>query len=271
MPLLHDQAASLAARVRDRTAAVVHGLTGLDEAGLRAPSRLPGWTRLTVACHLRYGAAATRRMTADALEGRPTAFYPGGRSRQREATLAPAPGESPADVVAGLREESEALDRTWRGLSPAAWATAVVEPAGNTDLGRVTVAFMALLRLTEVEVHGTDLDLGLGDWSDLFVSVALPSRLDWLNRRRPNREAVDPLATGSWLLVPSDGPAWLVAVDAAGVHSVPAERSADADATIAGSNRDLLAWLLGRPTVGALAIGGDRALADAFHRACPAP
>ncbi|MCY3631850.1 MAG: maleylpyruvate isomerase N-terminal domain-containing protein [bacterium] len=64
-----------------------------------ADSQLPGWSRLNIVCHLRYGAQASHRMTSDALAGQPTAFYPGGVSAQRPSTLHPGPQESPADVV----------------------------------------------------------------------------------------------------------------------------------------------------------------------------
>ena len=74
-------------------------LRNLDEAGLEGPSELPGWTRPTIICHLRYGTHALRRMTLDAMAGRDTSYYPQGRARQRPTTLLPAPHERPTDVL----------------------------------------------------------------------------------------------------------------------------------------------------------------------------
>jgi hypothetical protein len=62
----------------------------------------------------------------------------------------------------------------------------VIEPSDRKDLGQTPLGLLALLRLTEVEVHGTDRDIGLPDWSDIFVSTALHRRLTWLNTRRAN-------------------------------------------------------------------------------------
>ena len=53
--------AAISEAARTRTADIVSALAAMGS--LSAPSRLPGWSRLTVACHLRYGAIASRRMT----------------------------------------------------------------------------------------------------------------------------------------------------------------------------------------------------------------
>jgi len=261
----------LVAAVRRRTDEVVAALRALDGDGLRAPSALPDWSRLTIACHLRYGAEAFGRMTAAALEDQTVAYYPGGRAARRPATLEPAAGEGPADVVASLAEHGQVLDGLWTGLSEDRWDLVVREPDDAPDLGPLPLNRLPLLRLTEVEVHGTDLDLGLADWSDVFVRVALPFRLGWLNARRTNHRSVDAAVTGSWLLTASDGPTWRVAVDEGTVRSEPAGRKAPADAVIEAPARDLLALLLGRPLRAEPRYGGDVALARAFSRAFPGP
>jgi maleylpyruvate isomerase len=260
----------LVAAVRRRTDEVVAALEALDDDGLRSPSALPGWSRLTIACHLRYGAEAFGRMTAAALEGRPAAYYPGGREAARPATLEPSGGESPADVVASLAEHCEVLDGLWSAVP--SWDGLVREPDDQPDLGPLPLARLPLLRLTEVEVHGSDLDLGLDDWSDVFVRVALPFRLDWLNTRRTNHRRVDQAVRGSWLLIAPDGPTWRVSVDDGDrVSSRPAEPGSDADAVIEAPARDLLALLLGRPFGTDPRYGGDVELARAFSRAFPGP
>ncbi len=44
----------------------------------------------------------------------------------------------------------------------------MIEPEGKPDMGSVTLSALNLLRLTEVEVHSRDLDLGLSGWDERF-------------------------------------------------------------------------------------------------------
>jgi uncharacterized protein (TIGR03083 family) len=262
---------ALTAAISVRTAEIAGALLGLDAAELVAPSQLGGWNRLTIACHLRYGAEALGRMTADSLGGRPTSFYPGGRRQQRPGTLTPAAGETPFDVVESLVTRSRELERAWASLVGSDWDVLVTEPETNPDLGPLPLARLPLTRLTEVEVHGSDLGLGLGAWSETFVEAALPFRLDWLNVRRSNHRAFDGQLEGSWLLVAAGGPTYLISVSATWVRSVPADRGASATAVIEGSGRDILALLLGRPGTSPLRTSGDLGFAALFHRAFPGP
>ncbi|HVA06170.1 MAG TPA: maleylpyruvate isomerase family mycothiol-dependent enzyme [Acidimicrobiales bacterium] len=257
--------------VATRSDEVVSVLAGLTVAELSAPSALPGWSRLTIACHLSYGADALCRMTRDALSGRAVAYYPGGRAVERTASLLPRPGESPTDVVASLGVRCGELTALWSALTPAEWDTVVTEPADNPDLGPLPLHRLALLRLGEVQVHGEDLALGLRDWSDVFVDSALTFRLEWLNDRRANHVAFDGDVQGSWLLVARDGPRYVVTVRGPEVVSRPAAGGEEAAAVIAGSSRDLLALLLGRPALGGLTYDGDVALGRAFSEAFPGP
>lgn len=265
------RAGELARAAADRTHQLLAALRELSEAAFDAPSRLPGWSRLTIVCHLRYGATALRRMTADAVAGRTTAYYPDGRARQRPATLRPAPGERPVDVLDDWRAAAAELDRAWSTVDDAQWSTEVVEPRGNPDLGTIALGRLALARLTEVEVHGTDLDIGAPDWSRTFVEIGLPARLDRLASRRTNHRAFDRSVRGSWLLHATDGPRWLVTAEGDRVEARPAAEGDAPDATIEGSSRDLLALLLGRPPLRALCFGGDVALARSFGDAFPGP
>ncbi len=261
----------LADAVWSRTADLVAALSPADPSVLRGPSTLLGWDRQTIVCHLRYGAVTSRRMTADALAGRPTSFYPGGRSLERPGTLVPALGERAGDLVSSLAAESAHLRDAWAALSVEQWQAEVREPADNPDLGRITLADLAVSRLTEVEVHGTDLDLGLDDWSEVFIVHALAARIGRLPTRRTNHRPVDPAVQGRWLLRSLDGPCWLLSVSGDRVAASPAEPDAVADACIDGSSRDLLALLLDRPTTRPLSVVGDADLAASFGRAFPGP
>ena len=146
----------------------------------------------------------------------------------------------------------------------------VIEPRARTIVPEMMMA--QLFRLTELEVHGGDFGLGLGEWSETFVRVALVSRLDRLNARRSNHRAVDGGIEGSWLLVATDGPTYRVAIHDSVVDARPvAGDDAAAQATITASSRDLLALLLGRARSEPLAFSGDVTFARRFEEAFPGP
>jgi uncharacterized protein (TIGR03083 family) len=268
---LADRAPDIATAAHQRTEEIVRATNALRSSALLAGSSLPEWDRLTIICHLRFGAEALTRMTNAAIDGLPAAYYPLGRNEQRPATLRPRPDETPADVVASLAAHSEELRICWARVTAEQWNLDVVEPGDNPDLGPLPLARLPLLRLTEVEVHGTDLDLALDDWGELFVNVALPFRLEWLNTRRTNHQRFDTGLRGSWLLIANDGPTCLVSVDGDAVTSRRADATTAATATIEGTSRDLLALLLGRPTRKPLHFDGDESFARSFSAAFPGP
>ena len=265
------RAAELALVGGERTRGLLAMLRELDEAELEGPSELPGWSRLTIVCHLRYGTHALRRMTLDAVARRETAYYPQGRARQRPTTLLPALNERPTEVLDDWQSAAAELDRTWSTLDDTQWSIEVVEPTENLDLGTVTLGRLALAHLTEVDVHATDLGIGAPDWSSTLVEVGLPTRLAWLSTRRANHRALDRSIRGSWLLQANDGPSWLVTVDAGSVKSQPASEHDDADGTIEGSSRDLFSLLLGRPRRTSLRFSGNVTFAQSFESAFPGP
>jgi uncharacterized protein (TIGR03083 family) len=271
VPTTDDLSPQLVDAAARRTAEIVERLRGRPDDDLTAPSQLPEWSRLTIVCHLRYGAAALGRMTSATVRGEPASYYPGGRAQVRPSTLVPRPDEQPADVVTSLAHRSDELHQLWSPLQASSWSIDLVEPADNPDLGPVPLARLPLLRLTEVEVHGSDLGLGLGDWSEVFVRAALPMRLDWLNRRRAPHRDFDATLDGAWLLMATDGPTYRVSVHGSEVESRPSHSNDDARATIAGTSRDLLALLLGRPALTPAVITGDRAFGAALSDAFPGP
>jgi hypothetical protein len=166
---------------------------------------------------------------------------------------------------------SEELNQEWSALDPGAWGVYVVEPQDNPDLGPIPLRRLPLLRLTEVEVHGTDLGLNLADWSEIFIRTVLPMRLEWLNIRRANHRVFDTKLEGSWLLVATDGPTYMVSVDGAKVESRPATPDTQARAVIQASSRELLALLLGRALQTEPVMMGDIAFGHSFSRAFPGP
>jgi hypothetical protein len=155
---------------------------------------------------------------------------------------------------------SRELQSAWPTLSAEQWNVHVIEPANNRDLGPIPLSRLSLLRLTEVEVYGTDLGLDLGDWSDIFINTVLPMRFEWLNLRRANHRVFDETLEGSWLLIATDGPAYKVSVNGLGVESQPASPDSQARAVIEATSRDILALLLGRVPRNPLVVTGDTEL-----------
>jgi uncharacterized protein (TIGR03083 family) len=270
MPAAHDFAL-IRSDIDLRTASIVEALRPLDDAALAAPSALPDWNRLTIVCHLRYGAQALRSMTEAVRSGRPTSFYPEGRAHQRPHTLHPGPEESPRDVIASLARCGETLSQLWSTFRDDEWELRLKEPVNNPDLGPVTLGRLALLRLTEVQVHGPDLDLGLGDWSPRFIELALPMRLDGLKARQVGPHGGGAELEGSWLFRAEEGPTTLITVSKGAVDVSPARPTSPARATVEATSRDLLALLLGRPCLQPPRITGDVAFGQAFSVAFPGP
>ena len=124
-----------------------------------------------------------------------------------------------------------------------------------------------LLRLTEVEVHGTDLGLGLADWSTDFVGTVLPFCVDRLHAVAGALGTPDPC---SWLLV-ADGPTFRV--------SVSGSRGAGREDPAAGVDADHRGveprirsrLLLGRPLLAVPRYLGDVDLGRVFTIVFPGP
>lgn len=241
----------------------------LSDDELLAPSSLPDWSRLTVVCHIRFGAEAINRIITATLAGEEALFYPGGRIEQRPGTLAPSPGESPRDVVESFATRCDELDATLADLSEDDWGLLSREPEGKRDLGPQTVEQLAVLRLTELDVHAVDLDIGITQWSDTFARVGLPLRIDRLGKFLSNNPAAPDRPDGSWLVRAHDGRAYRVTSNGGVVTTRVAEWDERADGVIDGSSRDLIALMLGRDLEGEVVYSND--FARDFAAAFPGP
>jgi uncharacterized protein (TIGR03083 family) len=267
VPLPSDLAGTSVGPVLDALDRATERLTRFVRANvgvLTESSLLPGWSRVTVLCHLRYVAEAMSRMTDAAVSGRTDDMYPGGRDLVRPGTLVMRVGESLETLVESVASTALELRARWNDLAASDWDRRVVD----RDHGAIALSRFLALRLTEVEVHSLDLGLpGLDSWSDAFVDMVLPLRLAWLGTSR-HRPVADHSINGSWVLTDSDA-AWLVTANGADVVTgrVSAERSGDS--RIAGTRRDLLAFLLGRPAH--VERTGRRELADGSKAAFPGP
>jgi len=248
---------ALVAACARRAVEIVEALGKLPDEEMLAASELPGWSRLTLICHIRYGAQAVLAMTPAVLAGEPAAYYPGGRATQRPGTLVPADGEGPQDVVESFARAMGELVALWAPLQPREWERRVIEPADNVDLSPLTLYQLAVLRLTETDVHAVDFGVGLADWTRELAEAGLPFRVSRLQLR-----SVPVDAKGAWRLNTTEGESYGVAV-ADGRVSTDTRLGA---ATIAGSRRDLFALLMGRPFTGP--VDGP---VEAFQEMFPGP
>lgn len=255
--------AAVGAAIAARTDELCNRLAELDLDDLDRPSLLPGWSALTVACHLRYGAQALRQITSATLAEEPSAYYPGGRDVQRPFTLEPALGEPRLHVIESLRHESGELRGLWVALDDGDWdRTMVPHPEDDDSLGAMPLRDLALLRLVEVMVHGSDLGLGLGPWPLTFGQWLLPLRIE---RAKVLHEA------GFDAVVEFD------AADAA-THrsrfangSVTETSDASPDLVVRAVANDLVALLLGRRPMGAVTMDGDAELMVRFRDGLTGP
>jgi len=237
------------------TRRVAASLGAVDLDMLLAPSLLPGWARATIAAHLTWVADRYVAMTADALAGRATTTYPGGPA-QRDASLRALEDATAEQALIRFEAASAALADAWRHLGDRQWATTMHE----RHIGPMRLSRLTALRLTELEVHHVDLDVGyrVTDWPAAFTRICLPLRIAWLDAHHRRRHDTARQVAGRWLLAPTDDSVtWLVTAWADQVTSQPAPADAEADVTLSGPSASLLAFLLGRQPDPPLAVYGD--------------
>lgn len=151
----------------------------LDDAALRVPSLLPGWSIAHVIAHVALNAEAFGRVADELRAGRSGFMYPGGmagRTADIDA-LASAPA---TEILARLRAGDERFLETWADPAPSGTcATADGLPTFPADT-------VILRRLREVEVHGLDTGLPQLDtstWSSAYVDADLPTQWETVVRR----------------------------------------------------------------------------------------
>ncbi|WP_225095886.1 maleylpyruvate isomerase family mycothiol-dependent enzyme [Streptomyces sp. CoH27] len=206
---------------------LVRSAAALSDAGLRAPSGLPGWTRGHVLAHVAHSADAYVWLLRLARTGR----EPGPRADP--ATLAAALKRDAAlsadPLTALLRESLDRFTAQARAMPAPAWDRPVAALAG----WRHPAWYLLLRCLRELETHHFDLGVGHGteQWPDAYVSWALDDTLGTL------RTQGFPLAS---VEAPDLGRRWAVAADGP---------------SVAGAGHQVLGWLTGRLPAGVLTTG----------------
>lgn len=199
-------------------------LTGLDDAALREPSALPGWTRGHVLTHVEGVGLALARQARYALRGRTIEVYDGGRAA-RDAAIAAGHGRGAAVLAPALAEALDEAEASWAAVGRDDWARPVAYREG-------TLRTAGLAWWRELEIHTVDalLGAGPGGWPPALCTHLL----DFLAVRVPGGVALT-----------------LTAVDTGDVWTYGAPGGTPL--AVEGRLTDLAAWLAGRAQEGRLA------------------
>lgn len=213
------------------TQRVLQTAGSLDDAGMAAPSLLPGWTRAHVLTHLARQADSLVNLLTAARTGEDIPQY--ASAAARNADIEAGAGRPSAEVVADLRATAARLADAASAMPPEAWAAVV-----RTIRGPRVAATLPWGRLREVEVHHVDLVAGYGpaNWSEAFSHRLLHEvASDFSGRADAPAMVLHPVETGHDLTVggPDDAP------------------------TVSGPAHELAAWLTGRTRGESLRVSPD--------------
>jgi maleylpyruvate isomerase len=224
----------------------------LDDTAVRAPSRLPGWTRGHVLTHIARNADSYVNLLTWARTGVETPMYPS--VERRNADIEAGAGRPSAEHVADLTAAAERFAAAVDAMTPGAWGVPVRHLNGR-ELRPPQVVWG---RLREIEVHHVDLGAGYGpgDWSEAFTLHLLREIVGEPGPAWPAlRVSADDLHFSAGLAGPGAGSARTGAGSAgSGAGSAPVE--------VRGPARALAAWLIGRSNGDDLSHTGDGALPD---------
>ncbi|MDJ0105502.1 maleylpyruvate isomerase family mycothiol-dependent enzyme [Rhodococcus erythropolis] len=197
------------------------GVDGLDDAGVAAPSGLPGWSRRHLLAHVAANAEALGNLVHWARTGDETPMYDSSDARARgieEGSQLPT-----ATLLAWPRSSAEKLDAAMASLSDEQWTQPIVTAQGRT----VPATEIPWMRAREVCVHAVDLGTGV-TFADLPVDFLVTLGNDIVGKRSAVR----------------GGALRLEAADASAVWDLSC---ADAAVGVTGPLADLVAYLSGRP------------------------
>jgi maleylpyruvate isomerase len=170
------------ARVGDAQVRFEVAVAGVDDATMRRPSLLPGWTVAHVLAHVSRNADSHVRRADAAIRGEMVDQYVGGfdgREREIRSTAA----LDAVDLLRTVHDSASRLEETWRTVPDAAWSAMSRDVSGHER----ALSELPGRRWQELEVHVIDLGLGLTyeAWQDDFVSVWLPRLRTGLAARLP--------------------------------------------------------------------------------------
>lgn len=193
-------------------------LAELDDAAVRAPSGLPGWSRGHVLTHIANFSEAMTRQVDEANAGRLVEMYDGGRPA-RDAGIEAGAGRSAEELKQHVSRATTALLAAWERVED--WT----RPVRHRDS---TLAATVYAGWRELEIHTVDLALQptSDDWSEEFCLHLL----DFLRARTPD---------GIHLILDAGETRW--------------ENGIGEQRVLTGKLTDLTAWYAGRKPVGPVA------------------
>lgn len=161
------------AEVARSTERLLAAIERLDDAAVRAPTSLPGWSRAHLLTHLARNADSHVRRTSAALRGETIDQYPGGPAG-RAAEIDAGAARLAAALVEDVRTSSAELAAVWAALPEEGPMWDVISRDGGGTERRLKD--LPGRRWQELEVHLVDLEVGAGpaDWEDAFVARFLP-------------------------------------------------------------------------------------------------
>jgi maleylpyruvate isomerase len=221
------------ARVMEATSHLLATAEQFDDAAVREPSRLPGWTRGHLLTHVARNADAQVRLLTWAATGIRTPMYPSTGDRAAEIELGAARGA--AELLADVTESAERFAAQAARLAPEQWKAEIEGMRG----GPQPAAVVPWWRLEEILIHHVDLGVSFSPahWPEYFTEPELSG----IAARFSN-----PVYT-------PQSPAFRIAAEVLdgdaqgetvyGVCTSPADESAP---IVRGPSPALVAWLIGR-------------------------
>lgn len=210
----------------------------LDEDEMRAPSRLPGWSRAHVVAHMARNAEALLRLVNWARTGVATPMYPSGevRNEEIEATARHTAEHLKADLSAEEAALAEGVD----ALTEQQWKNEVRTPQGRP----VPATEIPWWRVRELWLHAIDLNTGVVP-SDIPAEVvgAMLDDIVAMFDARPGVPAITLHADdrdAGWAIHAGDGD----------------------PVAVTGTAADLLGWLTGRAAPDAVTTTDERGVPE---------
>jgi maleylpyruvate isomerase len=216
--------------VCEQTDRLLSTIATMDDAAVRRPSLLPGWSRGHVLSHLARNADGMGNVASTAITGVVTPMYVS--AAQRDADIEAGAARSASDLEADVESSAERLLALLAAVPEDALDVEV--PSGRGPMFRV--GSLPWVRAREVFFHHVDLDAGF-----TFADVPEPLVRQALKECEPRLEEAAPGARVTCTY--ADGSTEQVVV---GDGTVP----------VRGSAADVLAWLSGRSDGSALETDG---------------
>jgi maleylpyruvate isomerase len=161
----------------------------LDDAAMRRPSRLPGWTVGHVVTHLARNADSVVRRLDAVIEGRVVEQYEGG-AEGRTAEIEAGADRPATELYDDLVRANQAVDGLFARVPDEAWERPFATSNAKAEFTQRPASFLPFTRWREVETHHVDLGIGYepAGWPDALIDRWLPGLLEELRERADSRQ-----------------------------------------------------------------------------------